>query len=99
MIESQGSVVVTDEAIESFRRDGFVAVRGLFTAEEAADFREAALDCAERHPALGTGPIFSQYVNVWTRHAGMRALTLHPRLAAAARALPECPFDSGTTKS
>lgn len=87
MNQIQGNVLVTAEIIAKFRRDGFVPVRGLFTTEEAAEFRAAALDCAERHPALGTGPIFSQYVNVWTRHEGMRALTLHPRLAAAARAL------------
>lgn len=70
----------TDAGIAAFRDHGFVAVRGLLSPDEAARFRAEALDCTQRVQALSKGAVFSQYVNVWTVHEGMRALTLHPRL-------------------
>ena len=84
--------MVTADQISDYRRDGFVAVRGLIPRDEALAFREAALAASERLRALGEGPIFRQTVNVWREDDKMRGLTLHPRLADAARALAGMPL-------
>lgn len=84
--------MVTEEQIASFRTQGFVHIPGVISREEAAQFYAAALDCAERNPPLSNRPVFDQHVNVWTHDSGMRALTLHPNLAAAAKALNGTPL-------
>ena len=78
--------------VATFREHGFVAVRGLLSPDEAAAFREQALDCTRTVGALSKGAVFSQYVNVWTAHEGMRALTLHPRLQKMATLLAGGPL-------
>jgi len=78
---------VTSEMISHYQRDGFVHVPGILDREEALHFRAAALAAADRLVELSHGPIFDQYVNVWQHDGAMRELTLHPAIAAAARAL------------
>jgi phytanoyl-CoA hydroxylase len=80
-------VTVTDEQIAAFRTDGFVRIPSVISPDEAAHFYEAALDYARRNPPRSNRPVFDQHVNVWTHDPAMRALTLHPSLAAAAKAL------------
>lgn len=77
----------TDEQIESYRRDGFVRIPSLITAQEALTFREAALAHSAAHPPEHGTAIFDQHVNVWTEDPAMAALTRHPAVAAAARTL------------
>ncbi len=84
--------MVTAAQIDAYRRDGFVPVRGLIPRDEALDFREKALAASARLKALGEGPIFRQTVNVWRDDEAMRALTLHPAVAAAAKALSSRPL-------
>jgi len=81
-----------EPGVATFREHGFVAVRGLLSPDEAAEFREQALECTRTVPALSKGAVFSQYVNVWTGHDGMRALTMHPRLHAMALLLAGGPL-------
>ena len=78
---------VTEQQIAAFRAQGFVHIPGVISPDEAAHFYQAALDCTHRNPPLSSRPIFDQHVNVWTHDDAMRALTLHPNLAAAAKAL------------
>ena len=79
--------MITEEQKNDFRTQGFVRIPSVLTRDEAAHFYEAALDYARRNPPLSGSPIFDQHVNVWTHDAAMRELTLHPNLAAAAKAL------------
>jgi ectoine hydroxylase-related dioxygenase (phytanoyl-CoA dioxygenase family) len=79
---------VSEELIESYRRDGFARVQGVLAPEEVERYRQRALELA----AEGKGPSyrknpFVQRVNVWRRDSTMRELTLHPRLAELAEAL------------
>lgn len=84
--------MVTEDQIDAYRRDGFVALRSLLARDEALAFREAALAASARLKALGEGPIFRQTVNVWRDDPTLKGLTLHPALTAAARALAGVPL-------
>lgn len=78
------------ELIEQYRRDGFVRVPSIFTPEETARFREAAMACDERLTSLTTGStqrVFRQLLNVWREDPVVRGLTLHPRLGGIAQRL------------
>lgn len=78
---------LTEEQIASYRENGFVHIPGVISSEEAASFYEAALDYASDGSSLNQGAIFQQLVNVWTRSDAMKALTLHPNVAAVAEKL------------
>lgn len=79
---------LTDEQIESYRRNGFVPIAGIISPEEAAHFYQAALDFSNAAPdASRARPVFQQLVNVWTQDEAMKALTLHPNIAAVAEKL------------
>jgi phytanoyl-CoA hydroxylase len=78
---------VSDAQKEFFAENGFVHIPSVLSKDEAETFRKAALDYTETHPPLSNRPVFDQHVNVWTEDAGMKALTLHPNLAAVATAL------------
>ena len=84
--------MVTDEQIATFRTQGFVHIPSVISRDEAAHYYEAALDYAHRNPPLSHRPVFDQHVNVWTEDAAMRELTLHPNLAATAKALNGTPL-------
>ncbi len=79
--------MISDEQKDYYHTHGFVHIPSVISRDEAAEFYEAALDYARRNPPLSGSSIFDQHVNVWTQDAAMRALTLHPNLAAAAKAL------------
>jgi phytanoyl-CoA hydroxylase len=83
---------LSPQTITSYREQGFVHIPGIITPEEAAHFYDAALDLTQRVKPLSTRAVFSQYVNVWTQDPGMRALTLHPNVAAVARKLAGVPL-------
>ena len=89
---------VSAETIERYRRDGFIKIPGVISREEAAAFREAALDAADRLRALNrtaqgrAAAVFDQFVNVWQRDERMRALTLHPNVGAVAERLAGVPL-------
>lgn len=83
------------ERIESYRRDGFVHIPGILSLDEAAKFRQAALDFQARRTqgAASVGrSVFSQFVNVWQEDEAMRTLTLHPYIAAIAERLAGVPL-------
>jgi phytanoyl-CoA hydroxylase len=75
--------------VEAYRRDGFVRVRGAFRPDEVERFRAGAESFLETHrgESYAKDAVFTQLVNVWRQDATIRALTLHPRLAALAEQL------------
>ena len=79
---------ISQEAIEKYRRTGFLRVRGIVTPEEAAEFRQAAEELMgrlqERNPDSTT---FRQFVNVWTQSEVLKKLTLHSNLKSVAAKL------------
>lgn len=84
------------ELIDAYRRDGFVRVPSLLSAEEATEFRAAALACEARLKSLTAGSaaerVFSQLLNVWREDEAMRRLTLLPRLGGVAQKLAGVPL-------
>jgi ectoine hydroxylase-related dioxygenase (phytanoyl-CoA dioxygenase family) len=90
--DSTAPVVLDEEIISAYRRDGVVRIRNIISAEEAARFRDAAVAASESADDYANGsPIFKQHVNVWRDNVVLRELTLDPRLAAAATALAGVP--------
>jgi ectoine hydroxylase-related dioxygenase (phytanoyl-CoA dioxygenase family) len=86
-------VVLDEETISAYRRDGVVRIRNIIGRDEAARFREAATAATAEADDYSKGSkIFNQYVNVWRQNDVLRDLTLDPRLAAAATALAGVPL-------
>lgn len=88
-------LAIGGRAIEAFRRDGHVLVRGLATASEAAAYRPhiaRALDAvAGRRDRQGRvddyGRLFTQVTNLWRIDDAVRAFVFGRRFAAAAARL------------
>lgn len=83
---------LSPEKIAFYRENGFVPIRGIISAEEAAAYREAALAAARRLKPVSTRAVFDQLVNVWREDDTLRSLTLHPNVAAVAQALAGVPL-------
>lgn len=88
---------VSDEAIASYRKNGFVKVENIITKEEAAFYYEAGLAAAkanaeETKSAGAYKAVLNQKVNVWRENETLKALTFHPNVTAAARALAGVPL-------
>lgn len=84
------TTVVTDEQVASFQEQGFLKVEHALGPEEVAAFR-AALAEATARPGQGyfysQGAQYTQHVNVWTTHEGVRRFVFNPALAEIARRL------------
>jgi Phytanoyl-CoA dioxygenase (PhyH) len=88
---------VQPEEVESFRRDGYVLLRGLLSSDEVTPYRQAIGEVIENHaetlPPLDerdfTGRAFLQVVNIWETDERVRRLTQAPRLARVAADLLE----------
>ncbi len=86
---------LTEEQIDSYRRDGFVELHDILSAEEVADLRDALEEAMQAPSTSGvdrTGRsdydrVFLQKVNLWADHEGVRRFTCHPRIAEVARRL------------
>ena len=82
--------VVTDDMIAAYRRDGFVKVPQIISAEEAASYRgEVMKVCEERQSRqlqddAGRRP-FQQIVNIWLENDKLKELTLHRGCQATGR--------------
>lgn len=78
----------------AFEKDGFIRVPRFFDAAELAAGRAAvcaALESEPRPPPLEAdaayAAAFTQVMNLWERHAAVKAFAFSPRLAGAAAAL------------
>ena len=90
---SHENLLITEDQISNYRQNGFVKIPGLISREEALAFREVALDASTKIQDLSSGiNIFAQFVNVWTKDEGIRELTFHRNVAAAAKLLSGVPL-------
>jgi len=81
---------LTDEQIAQYCQRGFIRIPNVISKEEAAHYRQAALDAAahlQDRNAQSEKKVFSQHVNVWLQDEMMKELTLHPNIAAVAKRL------------
>ncbi len=84
---------ITPEQIEAYRQHGFVKVRGILNPEEVAFYYEEALRIAKSNQGeTDYGKVLNQKVNAWQESETLKALTLHPVVAAAAKALAGVPL-------
>jgi ectoine hydroxylase-related dioxygenase (phytanoyl-CoA dioxygenase family) len=87
--------VITAELAQRYRDHGHVTVRGVFTADELAPFADVVAGVAEassQHavPMAARGVYqraFVQEMNLWQRHAEIRPLVFHQRVADLAAVL------------
>jgi hypothetical protein len=82
---AEGTPVLTDEHVASWRDAGFVLVDGVLPADLVAELRDAA---GAHFPAAGAAEAeaitdFGSSVNFPSRLAGFDQVTLHPRLLTA----------------
>lgn len=81
------------ELVDSYRRNGFVQLRGVLDEAEVERYEAAARRVYEHGQALNPGDrTFKQVVNVWQQDEVLRELTFHPGLAAAATQLASVPL-------
>jgi ectoine hydroxylase-related dioxygenase (phytanoyl-CoA dioxygenase family) len=94
---------LSDEQVEFYRRNGFVQLNDVITGETLGRFRDAVAaavdaetgrgrqgEASAAEPARPRGTyesIFIQKVNLWERHAAVRAFTLSRRLGNLAARL------------
>jgi ectoine hydroxylase-related dioxygenase (phytanoyl-CoA dioxygenase family) len=85
---------LSQDAVDFYQANGFVRVREIITREEAAKFRQAALDVMDKNQSYcnRNDQIFVQMVNVWRDDAVMKQLTFHPNITAAASKLAGAPL-------
>lgn len=87
---------LTPSLVEDFRRDGFVVVPGLLSADERRRYGSAVDEAVEARSKHDTRTLaeksryeqsFIQCQNLWEDSAGVRALTFHSRLGETAARL------------
>jgi ectoine hydroxylase-related dioxygenase (phytanoyl-CoA dioxygenase family) len=88
--------LVSDEHIETFRRDGFVLVPDLLTDDEVDSYSKAVTEAVRTRNAGDTVPLekksryqqsFIQCMNLWEDFPTVRPLTFHPRVGQVAAEL------------
>ncbi|MGI8457667.1 MAG: phytanoyl-CoA dioxygenase family protein [Propionibacteriaceae bacterium] len=90
---SAGSAPLSAAVVDSYRRNGFVQVRGVLGPAEVERYAAAATEAYEHGTALNAAdPTFKQVVNTWRQDPVLGELTLHPGLAAAATQLAGIPL-------
>jgi ectoine hydroxylase-related dioxygenase (phytanoyl-CoA dioxygenase family) len=87
---------LTPQLVEDFRRDGFVVVPGLLSADERRRYGSAVDEAVGRRSEADTRTLaqksryeqsFIQCQNLWEDSEGVRPLTFHPLLAETAARL------------
>jgi len=88
--------LVSDEHIDTFRRDGFVLIPDLLTDDEVDQYGTAVTEAVHTRNAGDTVPLeqksryqqsFIQCMNLWEDFDTVRPLTFHPRLGQVAAEL------------
>ncbi|MEM1028411.1 MAG: phytanoyl-CoA dioxygenase family protein [Planctomycetota bacterium] len=85
---------IIKDMVSSYRRDGFVRVRGMVDREQALAWGETAQAFAANHrdDDCCNNNVFNQYVNAWRDDPAMAAITRDSRIAAAATKLAGVPL-------
>ena len=87
---------LTPQLVDDFRRDGFVVVPGLLSADELRRYGSAVDDAVARRSRADTRTLaqksryeqsFTQCQNLWEDSPDVRPLTFHPRVAETAARL------------
>jgi len=87
---------LTTQHVDDFRRDGFVVVPGLLSADELRRYGSAVDDAVARRSRADTRTLaqksryeqsFTQCQNLWEDSPDVRPLTFHPRVAETAARL------------
>ena len=87
---------LTPQLVDDFRRDGFVVVPGLLSADELRRYGSAVDDAVTRRSRADTRSLvqksryeqsFIQCQNLWEDSPGVRPLTFHPLVAETAARL------------
>jgi ectoine hydroxylase-related dioxygenase (phytanoyl-CoA dioxygenase family) len=87
---------ITPELVDDFRRDGFVVVPGLLSADERRRYGSAVDEAVAKRSRGDTRTLaqksryeqsFIQCQNLWEDNEGVRPLTFHPLLAETAARL------------
>jgi phytanoyl-CoA hydroxylase len=81
---------ISEQAVQSYRAQGFIHLSGVISKTEAERFYNAALDVSKTKESFAKGKsekVFTQLVNVWREDPVMKELTFHPNLAALAERL------------
>lgn len=78
---------LSEEAVQSYRSQGFVRIPGVISKREADRYYGATLDLSERMQAFSNRAMFTQLVNAWREDETLRELTFHPNVAAVAERL------------
>ena len=80
----------TEEQVAQYQSQGFTRFEQALTPEEVADFRRSLAEATNR-PGTGyfyrEGTQYTQHVNLWTVHEGVRRHVFNPKLAEMARQL------------
>jgi phytanoyl-CoA hydroxylase len=89
----QGYLPSSDD-IASYRENGFVILRNVFSPSEVSRFRDGitAAIRGKRGRFFSANDALEQSVNLWEFDDEARALTLHPHIVSAARALAGVPL-------
>jgi len=92
-VPSSSGSPLPDEVVLSYRRNGFVQVRGVLTPTEVARYAAAAAEVYAHGQALQPDdPTFKQVLNVWQYDQVLKDLTFHRGLAEAATQLAGIPL-------
>lgn len=95
---------LTESQIEAYRQDGFIQLIDVFTGPLLAELRDAVASAVskeveeEKHKREPNRPkslyenIFTQRVNLWTRHPSVSRFALSPYLGNIAARLEGCPM-------
>ncbi|MFD3543580.1 phytanoyl-CoA dioxygenase family protein [Streptomyces sp. NPDC058662] len=89
--------VLTDEALRSYREDGFVRIPQVLSATEVERFRAASEEVVAQHgPEIwgaGEDEVQVHFVaQAWLKHEALRDLALHPAITAIAKRLAAAPL-------
>ncbi len=81
---------ITEEQVQFFQSNGYIKIENALSRAELNDFRQA-LAAVTDQPGQGhlhqVGNKYTQDVNVWTVHEGVRRHVFNPKLAEIARRL------------
>jgi ectoine hydroxylase-related dioxygenase (phytanoyl-CoA dioxygenase family) len=81
-----------EHAISFYRDYGFVRVCEMLSKEEAAHFRNAALEYSRSADSYANSEIFQQLVNAWQDSETLRVLTLNKKVGDVAEKLAGVPL-------
>ncbi|MCO6007096.1 phytanoyl-CoA dioxygenase family protein [Actinoallomurus purpureus] len=83
---------LSDEMVSAYRREGFIHLPGVISAQEAKRFADAAMTARRALTDHHSGSIFTQLLQLWQHDQTLRELTLNPDLADLATRLAGVPL-------